>query len=402
MKQRIVILGSTGSIGRNTLEVISHLADDFEVVGLAAGSRWQALAAQARYWQPACVAVTNAVCQEALTDAVPEGCTVLAGPDAMTRLIESTDCDCVVSAAVGVAGLPATLRAVQLGKRVAVANKETLVAAGALLMPLADKTGATILPVDSEHSAVFQALQAGRREDVARIYLTASGGPFRSASLQEIQEASVEQAMQHPTWEMGPKITIDSATMMNKALEIIEARWLFGLRSDQIEVIIHPESIVHSIVEFRDGSMVGQIGTPDMRTPIQYALTYPRRMPCPVQPLRLHAVGTMTFYPPDPERFPSIALGHRVAEQGGTAGAVLNAANEMTNEMFRQGRIGFTDIVALTEEVLARHHSNAVVDLDTIMNADRWARQEVVKCLANTNVDTVDAEIRRRSQTGGA
>ena len=382
MKQKVIILGSTGSIGQNTLQVIANLADQFEVVGLAAGSRWKLLATQARYWKPPHVALSDVSGGAELEAALPSGCTALTGPDALTRLVEVSGCDCVVSAVVGAAGLPATLRAVELGKKVAVANKEPLVVAGSLLIPLAQETGATILPIDSEHSAVFQMMQAGHRDDVARIVLTASGGPFWNASPQELERVTPRDALNHPTWDMGPKITIDSATMMNKALEIIEARWLFGLRPDQIEVIIHPESIIHSMVEFRDGSILAQMGTPDMRTPIQYALTYPRRRSSPAQRLCLHTLGKMTFFAPDPERFPSLRLGHLVAAKGGISGAVLNAANEEANAMFREGKIAFADIVALTEEVLNRHEHTADPNLSELLAADAWARKEVGECLA--------------------
>ena len=255
----------------------------------------------------------------------------------------------------------------ELGRRVAIANKEPLVAAGGLLMSLARSTGAAIIPVDSEHSAVFQAMQAGCREDVKRIVLTASGGPFWSMPQEELCRVRCEDALNHPTWSMGPKVTIDSATMMNKALEIVEARWLFGLRHDQIDVVIHPESVVHSLVEFRDGSVIAQMSTPDMRMPIQYALTYPRRLDCPGTPLCLHTLGKMTFFPPDLDKFPSLRLGHLVAELGGTSGVVMNAANEEANTMFRCGRIGFSEIVEITEEVLSGHRVVSDPDLDTLL-----------------------------------
>ncbi len=382
MKQKVIILGSTGSIGQNTLQVVAQLADAFEVVGLAAGASWKLLAEQARYWRPQVVALSDATDRAALEAALPPECRAFTGPDAMTRLVAEVECDCVVSAVVGAAGLPATVRAVELGRKVAVANKEPLVMAGGLLMALAARTGATILPIDSEHSAVFQALLAGDRRDVERIVLTASGGPFRTASVDELAAVTLEDALQHPTWDMGPKITIDSATMMNKALEIIEARWLFDLRHDQIDVVIHPESIVHSLVEFRDGSVIAQMGTPDMRVPIQYALTHPRRKDCPAERLCLHTLGKMTFYPPDPTRFPSLRLGHEVAEAGGTSGAVLNAANEEGNALFRRGAIKFTDIVALTEAVLDRHELVSDPDLPAVLAADAWAREEFGRCVA--------------------
>ena len=377
MKQRIVILGSTGSIGTRTLEVVSHLADEFEVTGLAAGANWRQLAAQARFWKPQTVALASADDAGRLRGAVDDRVTVLAGCDAMTQLIEQCDCDVVVAAIVGVAGLPAMLRAVELGKKVAIANKEALVVAGSVLLPLARRTGAVILPIDSEHSAVFQALQAGRPQDVARIVLTASGGPFRTWSVERMVQAKPAEAMVHPTWAMGPKITIDSATMMNKALEIIEARWLFDLCHEQIDVVIHPESIVHSVVEFCDGSMVAQLGAPDMRTPIQYALTYPRRLTCPSPRLRLDQLGQLTFDAPDPQRFPSLSLGHDVAQGGATYGAVLNAANEEANALYRAGKLGFTDIVALTRDVVDRHEPVEDPSLGDLLEADRWARTAV-------------------------
>jgi 1-deoxy-D-xylulose-5-phosphate reductoisomerase len=227
---------------------------------------------------------------------------------------------------------------------------------------------------------VFQAMQAGRREEVKRIILTASGGPFRNHTLAQLGEVTIAEALRHPTWSMGPKITIDSATMMNKALEIVEARWLFDLRSDQIDVVVHPESIIHSLVEFRDGSLVAQLGTPDMRTPIQYALTYPQRLPCPSPPLDLKAMRQLNLHPPDPVRFPALRLGHEVAQRGGTAGAVLNAANEAAVGLFRKGLIRFSEIAACAERVLGEHEFQAAPTLDELLAADRWARQEVTRC----------------------
>ncbi|HNO78397.1 MAG TPA: 1-deoxy-D-xylulose-5-phosphate reductoisomerase [Phycisphaerae bacterium] len=388
-KQQVVILGSTGSIGESALSVLSELPDSFEVVGLSAGTQWQKLAQQARYWNPKYVALADLAHQDALRSELPDGCALIDGANCLTRLVEAVECDCVISAVVGAAGLPATLRAVQLGRKVALANKEPLVIAGQLLMKTAEQTGAAILPIDSEHSAVFQALQAGRREDVERIVLTASGGPFRDATVRELENATVEDALNHPTWSMGPKITIDSATMMNKALEIIEARWLFDFESDQIEVMIHPESILHSMVEFRDGSVIAQMGTPDMRTPIQYALTYPKRLPCPASRLSLTRLGQLTFYEPDPDRFPSLRLGHQVAATGGSTGAVLNAANEVCNALFRQGEIGFCDIVRLTEDVLNAHNRVDEPSLDELINADNWARREVETMLAASPIRKV-------------
>jgi len=379
-RQRVIILGSTGSIGRNALDVVAAMPDEWEVVGLATGSRAGDLAGQARRFKPAAVAITDENGRGELAAAMNGRTGVLTGPDAAVRLLDEVDCDCVVLAITGAASLPATMRAVELGRRVAIANKEALVMAGALLMPLAARTGATLLPVDSEHSAVFQALLAGRRADVRRVILTASGGPFRQWSIQQMEQATLDDALNHPTWNMGPKVTIDSATMMNKALEIIEARWLFDLDPDHIDVLVHPESIIHSLVEYVDGSMIAQLAAPDMRTPIQYALTYPHRRPCPAPPLDLCAARSLTLIAPDVEKFPALKLGHDVARMGGAAGAVLNGANEAAVGLFRQGRIRFGDIARLTWRVLDAHPRNDRPTLEELIAADRWARNEVTEC----------------------
>ncbi len=380
MSKRVIILGSTGSIGRNTLDVLVRLGADWNVVGLAAGTRGAELAEQANRFRPVALAIAG---QDLVADARtplqyrPE---IFAGPDAMTRLVEEVEADCVVCAVVGACGLLALMQAVERGRRIALANKEAMVVAGSLLMPLARRTGAAIIPVDSEHSAIFQALQAGRRDDVRRVYLTASGGPFRTWTVEAMEEVTVEGALQHPTWNMGPKITIDSATMMNKALEIVEARWLFDLHSDQIDVVVHPESIIHSLVEYNDGSIIAQLSTPDMRTPIQYALTFPERKSCPSPRLDLFGTAQLTFHTPDPDRFPAIALGHEVARRGGTCGAVLNAANEAGVELFRAGAIGFRDIARLTERALQEHDFIESPTLNELLEADQKARQEVTRC----------------------
>ena len=381
MQQRIGILGSTGSIGRSTLDVIDHLVPRCQVVALAAGSRAQELARQARKYRPAYVAIADGSRVKELSGMLAGDVTVLNGEGALVELVERSSCDCVVAAVVGAAGLPATLRAVELGKTVAVANKEILVIAGSILMPLARRTGARLIPIDSEHSAIYQAMHAGRRCDVSKVYLTASGGPFRTAPVEVMRNATLADALNHPTWSMGPKITIDSATMMNKAMEIIEAKWLFDLRPDQIEVVVHPESIIHSLVEFCDGSIVAQLGTPDMRTPIQYALTYPERLPCRSEPLDLVRTGQMNFHAPDFERFPALGLGNEAARRGGTAGAVLNAANETAVELFRRGEIRFGEIVELNQEVSRRHEFVAEPTLEQLLTADRWARSEVNQCV---------------------
>ncbi len=379
-KQRVLILGSTGSIGCSSLEVLAGLRDDFEVVGLAGGSRWRELASQAVTWKPSAVAIDCEAGGGHLSREMGDSVRVFRGSGALVEMIEGVDFDCVIVGVVGAAALPATLRAVELGKRVAIANKESLVVAGALLSEKAKASGAQIVPVDSEHSAVFQAMHAGRAEDVRRVVLTASGGPFRTWSADRIAQATLEDALQHPTWDMGPKITIDSATMMNKALEIVEARWLFGLGYDQIDVIIHPESIVHSLVEFADGSMVAQLGSPDMRTPIQYALTYPARLACPSPRLELADLGRMTFYRPDAERFGALRIGREVARVGGTSGAVMNAANESAVALFQNGGLGFREISTTVEEVLNRHDTRQNPDFSELMSADAWARNEVLRC----------------------
>ncbi len=380
MQKQAIILGSTGSIGCNALDVLAGLNGEWNVMGLAAGSRGRELGRQANRFRPQAVAIASAEPASELKGELSYSPEVYTGPDALLRLVDAVPFDTAVCAVVGAGGLAATLRAAELGRRIALASKEILVVAGSLLMPLARRTGATIIPVDSEHSAIFQALHAGRRSEVRKVYLTASGGPFRTWSVGAMEAITVEDALRHPTWDMGPKITIDSATMMNKALEIVEACWLFDLRPDQIEVVVHPESIIHSLVEFCDGSMIAQLGTPDMRTPIQYALTYPARQPCPSPPLDLVQIRELKFHPPDRARFPALGLGYDVARRGGTSGAVLNAANEAAVDMFREGAIAFLDIARLTEKALREHEFKESPTLDELLAADRWARQEVTRC----------------------
>lgn len=382
MKKRVIVLGSTGSIGCSSLDVLGGLKDDWEVVGLAAGSRSQKLAQQANRWQPQAVALSDARAEPDLANELQYKPNIFTGDDALCQLIESVECDCVICGVVGSGGLASTIRAVELGRRIALANKEALVMAGSLIMPLAEKSGATIIPVDSEHSAIFQALQAGRSQDVHKIYLTASGGPFRTFTSEAMNEITVEDALKHPTWQMGPKVTIDSATMMNKALEIVEAHWLFNLSAEKIDVVIHPESIIHSLVEFQDGSMIAQLSTPDMRTPIQYALTYPHRKPCPAKRLKLTELGQLQLFPPDEDRFPALRLGREVATRGGTSGVVLNAANEAAVQLFRDGIIGFREIARVTERALQEHDYKESPMLEDLLAADRWAREEVARCTA--------------------
>jgi 1-deoxy-D-xylulose-5-phosphate reductoisomerase len=380
MRRRILILGSTGSIGCSALDVARALGDTIEVVGLAAGTNWAPLAAQAGEFGVQRVAIAATEHAAALQDACGAATTVFAGADGLVSLVRETEADFVLSAIVGAAGLPATLAAVEQGVDVGLANKESLVVAGSVLMPLAERTGSQLIPVDSEHSAIFQALHSGRGSEVRRIHLTASGGPFRTWTAEQIANATLDDALNHPTWSMGPKITIDSATMMNKALEIVEARWLFGVEVEKIDVLIHPESIVHSMVEFCDGSVIAQLGTPDMRTPIQYAMTYPGRVPGVAEFLDWTKIRTLNFEQPDFERFPALRLGMTAAEQGGSLGAVLNAANEAAVELFRAGEVQYVDIARVTADVMERHEVIDRPTLDELFACDQWARDEVAAC----------------------
>lgn len=380
--RRVVVLGSTGSIGTSCLDVICHLPDRLRAIGLSAHSSWQALFEQARRFRPRWVAVTRADLASQVDPSQAGGARLLTGQDGVVTMATDPEVDVVVSAIVGAAGLHGTWAALQAGKTVAVANKETLVMAGPLVMALAAERGATILPVDSEHSALFQAMRGGRRSEVERVVLTASGGPFRGRTRSELAEVTPDEALQHPTWRMGPKITVDSATLMNKALEVIEARWLFDLRPEQIEVIIHPESVIHSFVEFTDGSVLAQLSPPDMRLPIQYALTYPERVRGPARRLGWRELGAWHFEQPDPDTFPALQLGYEVARAGGTAGAVLNAANEAAVGRFLAGELAFLDIPRACRDVLAHHAYSARPGLAELLALDRWARQEVSRWIS--------------------
>ena len=378
----IALLGSTGSIGRMTLEVVASLGPPWRVVAMAANRQVELLAKQVAASGAKTVAVADSSAADRLTRALPRGCTpeVLLGPEGLVAVAAATDVDTVVSAVVGSAGLGAALAAVRAGKRLALANKESLVMAGELVMAEARAAGAQVLPVDSEHSAIFQAMAAGRRGEVRRVVLTASGGPFYRR-FESHAAVTAEEALDHPTWSMGPKITIDSATLMNKALEIIEAHHLFGLGPQEIQVVIHPESTVHSLVEFVDGSVIAQLSPPDMRMPIQYALTYPERRPAPWPRLDLAMLGRLQFETPDLERFPALALGFEVIRRGGTAGAALAGADEVAVAAFLGRRIKFTDIVPVVEHVLAAHPWTAHPTLEDILAADAWAREEATRCL---------------------
>jgi 1-deoxy-D-xylulose-5-phosphate reductoisomerase len=377
-RRRVVVLGSTGSIGTNCLDVIDHFEDRLEAFGLSAHTSWKLLAQQAERCRPRFLTITDdKTARMAQDERLPSGTRLLRGLDGIATMVKDPDVDVVVTAIVGAAGLTGTWLALEAGKTVAVANKETLVMAGPLVMELAKRNNASVLPVDSEHSAIFQAMRAGQASEVARVVLTASGGPFRGRKRSDLEDVTVEEALQHPTWRMGPKITIDSATMMNKALEVIEARWLFGLDPDRIEVIIHPESIIHSFVEFTDGSILAQLSPPDMRLPIQYALLFPERMPGPSRRLDWSQLGTLHFEQPDPDTFPAIELGFEVARRGGTCGAVLNAANEAAVSRFLEGALSFLDIPRVCRALVENHHYSARPTLSELGAVDRWARQEV-------------------------
>jgi 1-deoxy-D-xylulose-5-phosphate reductoisomerase len=398
MGKRIAILGSTGSIGKNALRVIDSLNSScvlrdascekektrYEIVALSAHSNVELLAEQVRRYRPRFVAITNADFVEQFRGLVGDlDVEILAGPDGLAEIAQLEEVDIVLTAVVGAAGLPAVLSAAKAGKTLAIANKEPLVMAGELLTRTVKTSGGLILPVDSEHSAIFQAMQAGKHDEVSKIILTSSGGPFRKMSRETIENVTLEQALSHPVWDMGPKITVDSATMMNKAFEIIEARWLFDMPVEQIEVLVHPESVVHSLVEFVDGSVIAQLAVPDMCLPIQYALTYPERVAGIAESLRLDQIGKLTFERPNLETFRALSLGYKVAKAGGTTAAVFNAANETAVQEFLAGRIRFVNIIELVEHCLNKHNVRTGVGLEELLEADAWARREVLAKLPN-------------------
>lgn len=375
----IAILGSTGSIGRNTLRVIESLGTKrFRVVALGAGHNVEILADQVAHHLPELVSVaTEAAAHDLRAELFERNVDlprILVGESGLVEVATHPQAETVVSATVGAVGFVPTLRALEAGKRVALANKETLVMAGELMTSAARASGAELLPIDSEHNALHQCLRGEKRAEVRRIVLTASGGPFRTKTKSQMQAASVSDALRHPTWDMGAKITIDSATLMNKGLEVIEAHWLFGFRPDQIGIVVHPESAVHSMIELVDGSVIAQMGVTDMRHAIQYALTYPERHSCELAPLDLTAIGTLHFEAPDPERFPCIALAYRALEAGGTLPTVLNAANEEAVKAFIEERICLTDIPEVIEEVMTQHSPQPAQDLETVLAADQSAR----------------------------
>lgn len=371
----VVILGSTGTIGLQTLDVIARQPDRWRVLALAAGGSSRLVVEQARRFRPAAVALADpAAAAEAAAALAGEKVEVLAGPDGVASLAAMPEAHVVVAGIAGIAGLVPTYRAVSAGKVVALANKETLVAAGEVVTATARRSGARLIPVDSEHSGVFQCLQGHRAEDVRQVVLTASGGPFRGWSRDELAAATVEDALRHPTWRMGPTITVDSATLMNKGLEVIEAHWLFGLPYDRINVLIHPESVVHALVEFRDGSTLAQLSRPDMRLPIQYALGYPERLEAVGEPLDLAALSALHFERPDREAFPCLDLAYQAGRAGGTVPAAMNAAREVAVAAFLAGRLGLLDIPRVIAGVMDKHENASASSLEAVLDVDRRAR----------------------------
>jgi 1-deoxy-D-xylulose-5-phosphate reductoisomerase len=370
--KRVIVLGSSGSIGQSACKVARQLPGEMRLVGLAVHRSVETLAAQIAEFGPRAVAVAD----ERAAAGFEPGCTCYRGAAGLVRLVEETEADLVLVSIVGTGGLAPALAALRTGKDLAVASKEILVMAGEEVTRTALELGRKILPVDSEHNAIFQCLQDAPEREVRRLILTASGGPFRNTPAEELENVSVEQALRHPTWSMGRKITIDSATLFNKGLEMIEAHWLFGVGMDRVEVVVHPQSLVHSLVEFVDHSMMAQLSHSDMCFPIQYAVTWPRRLPNQLRPLDLAAVGRLVFEAPDEQRFPALRLAREAGTTGGTLPAVLNAANEVAVEDFLRGACGFADIWRRVGAVMARHKVIAAPSLDDILDADAWARAE--------------------------
>jgi 1-deoxy-D-xylulose-5-phosphate reductoisomerase len=376
LTKKISIAGSTGSIGRQALEVAARFPDRFSIVGLAAHSDWETLARQAARYAPREIAIVDEASFESLSRELSGSSIRLwKGIDGLARIAEIEEAEMVLIAVVGMAGLAPTLRALEAGKAVALATKEALVAGGNLVMYLSRAREIPLLPVDSEHSAIFQCLQGQDSAAVKRLILTSSGGPFRGATAEKLMAVTQEEALAHPTWKMGNKVTIDSATLMNKGLEVIEAHHLFSMPLEKIDVIIHPQSIVHSMVEFHDGSTIAQLSSPDMRLPIQYAMAYPERLPQEWKPLRLEETGTLTFEKPDRSLFRCLDLASKAVSIGMTMPAVLNAANEIAVGSFLAGGIAFLQIADIIEKTMEAHTPQSELSLSTIMEADRWARE---------------------------
>ena len=377
--KKIVILGSTGSIGTNTLDIVQNFPERFQVVGLTAGKNHERLEAQIRQFRPQAVALEQAQA----TDTLRAQCRdlpveILSGPEGIQQIAALAEADLVISAIVGGAGLLPTLMALRAGTFVALANKEPMVMAGQLMQGEARAHNTRIFPVDSEHSAIFQCLEGHRREDVKRLILTASGGPLWNHSLDDMKHVTPEQALKHPNWKMGDKITIDSATLMNKGLEVIEACWLFDMEAPRIEVLVHRESVIHSLVEYVDGSVMAQLGQPDMRTPIAYAMQYPERVPLELPSLDLATIGKLTFFNPDHHRFPCLGLGYEALRIGGTMPAVLNGANEVAVAALLEGAIGFIEIPEVIQSTMDAYHPQMLTSIEDALEADRWARNKAM------------------------
>lgn len=381
--KKLTILGSTGSIGVSTLEIVAAHPDRFQVVALTGGNNLELLKSQIEAFSPKIAAVISEESARKLRKSLKGVKTeILHGVPGMIAAATAEETTMVVAAIVGAAGLVPTVAAIKSGKDVALANKETLVTAGRLIMDMVRERGVKLYPVDSEHSAVFQSLEGHRKQDLKRIILTASGGPFYRYPVTRLAEVSIDDALNHPNWSMGKKITIDSATMMNKGLEVIEARWLFDVPVEQISVVIHPQSIIHSMVEYRDGCVMAQMGVPDMKAPIAYALTYPERVPAGVRGLNLTDVGSLTFFEPDNQRFPALALAYRAVNDGESMPAVMNAANEVAVEAFLQGRIRFTEIAAVIEKTMDAHQPHVLNSIEEVLNTDRWGRSKAKELIA--------------------
>ena len=375
--KNIVVLGSTGSIGTNTLDIVAKFPQRFRAIGLTAGTNDEKLEEQIRLFKPQIVALSDPDAADRLHRRLGKtSVEIVSGPQGLTQVAELPSSDLVVSAIVGAAGLVPTLAAIRAGKPVALANKEPMVMAGNLMQEEARKRGVRIFPVDSEHSAIFQSMEGHRHEDIRRLILTASGGPLWDLTGEQMHEVKPAQALQHPNWKMGAKITIDSATLMNKGLEVVEARWLFDLPPSQIEVLVHRESIIHSLVEYCDGSVMAQLGLPDMRTPISYAMNYPARLPLELPPLDLAGFGKLTFRRPDHDRFPCLRFGYDALAIGGTMPATLNAANEVAVAAYLQEGISFQDIADVIRRTMDAHEPREVDGLEDALEADRWAREK--------------------------
>ncbi|NLN41317.1 MAG: 1-deoxy-D-xylulose-5-phosphate reductoisomerase [Clostridiales bacterium] len=381
MKKRIAIIGSTGSIGTQTLDILSNYPEHFEIKSLATYQNIDLLEEQIMLFSPSKVVVINEDrARELNTRLLPQNIKVKSGKDALLDLVTDEDIDVVLMAVVGIAGLEPTIAALKAGKNIALANKEVMVTGGHIVNELAKEFGGSIIPVDSEHSAVFQALQGCKdNKEINKIILTASGGPFRGYDSHKLKKVTVEDALKHPNWEMGHKITIDSATLMNKGLEVIEAKWLFDIDVDRIQVLVHPQSIIHSMVEFVDGSLMAQLGMPDMRLPILYALTYPYRFKTNLKPLNLLEIGSLSFEEPDLDNFPCLELAYEAIKLGGTMPVVLNAANEVAVDLFLKRRLAFTDIPIIIEEAMKSHNTIKNPELSDIMAVDQEVRNFLYK-----------------------